>query len=88
MSSIFSQIIPIYELDELQEIFDYPNRRSLNRALNNGTLPLKLFKLRNRRVCHVAVVEQYFDKMKKDGMLHRDETLEEVQNETSDEWDR
>ena len=71
------KMLPIYDLDDLQEIFDYPNRRSINRALRTGALPIKMFLLRNRRVCHVAVVEKYFENMKKEGL----EALEEA------DWD-
>ena len=69
------KVLPIYELDELQEIFDYPNRRSLNRALRNGALPIKTFLLRNRRVCHVAVVERFFELMKKEGLAELEDAM-------------
>jgi hypothetical protein len=72
------KILPIYDLDELQEIFGYPNRRAINAALRSGALPIKLFMLRGKRVCHVAVVEKYFENMKKEGL----EALDDV------EWDR
>lgn len=62
------KMLPIYELDELMALFDYPNRRSLNRALRTGKLPIRTFLLRNRRVCHVAVVERYFEMLKQDGL--------------------
>ncbi len=62
------KILPIYDIDELIEIFDFPNRRSINRALRTGALPIKMFQLRGRRVCHVDVVERYFENMKKEGI--------------------
>jgi hypothetical protein len=68
-----AKILPIYDLDEIQEIFDYPNRRSLNRALRTGKLPIKMFWLRGRRVCHVAVIEKYFEKMKAEGLAALDD---------------
>lgn len=71
-----SRILPIYDLDELQEIFEYPNRRSLNTALRSGKLPIKTFVLRNRRVCHIAVVEKYMENMKEEGIA------------ALEEWDR
>lgn len=72
------KILPIYDLDELQEIFDYPNRRSINRALRTGALPIKMFWLNGKRVCHVAVVEKYFENMKEEGLA----ALED------NDWDR
>ena len=63
-----NKVLPIYDLDEMQEIFEYPNRRSLNHALRTGALPIKTFVLRGRRVCHVGVVEKYFDNMRDEGI--------------------
>ena len=68
LSKIMKETLPVYELDDLQEIFGYPNRRALNRALHSGALPIKTFKLRGVRVCHTAVVDQYFEQMKKEGL--------------------
>ena len=62
------KILPIYDLDELAEIFEYPNRRSINTALRTGALPIQMFVLRGKRVCHVAVVEKYFENMKEEGL--------------------
>ena len=75
------KILPIYDLDELAEIFDYPNRRAINRALRTGKLPLKMFELRGRRVCHAAVVEQLFENMNlKEGRVV------EIENIVSANW--
>ena len=71
-------ILPIYEVADLQEIFDYPNRRSICRALRTGALPIKMFRLRGRRVCHVDVVEQYMENMKTEGIAAL----------TKEAWDR
>jgi len=68
VGTFLKNTLPIYELDDLQEIFDYPNRRALNRALRSGALPIKIFKLRGVRVCHTAAVENYFDDLKAEGM--------------------
>ena len=62
-----SKVLPIYDMEELMEIFEYPNRRSLNRALRIGALPIKTFVLNGKRVCHIAVVEKYFEMQKEEG---------------------
>ena len=63
-----SKLLPIYDMQELQELFGYTNQRALRAALRSKRLPLKMFRLNGVRVCHQAVVEEWFEQMKRDGM--------------------
>jgi hypothetical protein len=63
-----NDILPILELEELIEIFEYPSARSARRAIHNGTFPVPIFKLANRTVAHVDAVELYFSEMRQASM--------------------
>jgi len=57
--------MPILELDELQEIFEYSSRRQLNRAIRLGRFPIPLFTFHGRRVAHSDAVDLFFEEKKK-----------------------
>lgn len=63
-----SKILPILELDELAELFDYPSLRQVKRAIRAGTFPIPLFKLGKRYVAHVDAVELWFTDQRKASM--------------------
>lgn len=63
-----SKILPILELDELAELFDYPSLRQVKRAIRNGTFPIPLFKLGKRYVAHVDAVELWFNQQREGSM--------------------
>ena len=65
------KILPIFELNELAEIFEYKNKRALQHAMRQGTFPIPTFKIppiTGRVVAHQAVVERYFDDMREEGL--------------------
>lgn len=68
------KVLPVFEMDELMEIFEYPNRRALNRALRTGRLPIDVFWLSGRRVCHVEVVNRFFEMKKEEGFALLEES--------------
>ena len=55
------KLLPILELDELMEIFEYPNKRSIRRAIRLGSFPVPTFELAGRTVAHVDVIDAYFE---------------------------
>lgn len=61
-------IAPVMELDELQEIFGYKNRRALQHALRTGKFPVATFEMADRTVAHVEVVAKYFEQKKQEGL--------------------
>ena len=66
--------MPILELDELQEIFEYPNRRSLNRSIRLGRFPIPLFTFQGRRVAHADAVDMFFEEKKTQAITIMQET--------------
>ena len=52
MTNPDEKILPILELEELVEIFDYTNRRAAVRAIKEGSFPVPVFKLAGRLVAH------------------------------------
>lgn len=59
-----NDILPILEMDELIELFDYGNIQRARRAIRNGTFPVPLFKLAGRNVAHVDAVTLYFNEQR------------------------
>lgn len=64
------EILPILELDELVELFEYKNRRAALHAIRVGRFPVKVFMLAGRRVAHVDSVAQYFKDLKAEADKH------------------
>lgn len=65
------KILPIFELDDLVEIFEYKNLRALQHAMRQGNFPIPTFRVppvTGRKVAHQAVVERYFEDMKEEGL--------------------
>ena len=60
--------LPIIELDELVELFQYTNRRALVRAIRLKRFPIKTFDVGGRLVAHAGAVDQYFDHMKAESL--------------------
>lgn len=58
------RLLPIFEFDELVEIFEYPNARAARRAIKSGTFPVPVFILANRTVSHVDAVTLYFSEQR------------------------
>jgi hypothetical protein len=69
-----NKYMPILEMDELQEIFEYPNRRSMNRSIRLGRFPVPLFMLQGRRVAHKDAVDLFFEEKKKQAIAHMQAT--------------
>jgi hypothetical protein len=72
------QILPIFEIDELIEIFGYKNKRAIQHAMRQGNFPIRTFKvppITGRVVVHQAVVERYFETMKEEGLEDLEDPL-------------
>jgi hypothetical protein len=68
------RLAPVFDLDELKEIFEYKNRRAVTNAIRNGTFPVKTFELGYRKiVAHVDVVNNFFKEQKEEGLAAQDE---------------
>ncbi len=68
-------LLPILELDELVETFEYKNLRAAKRAIRLGKFPIPTFDLAGRTVAHVDAVAKFFEQKKK-------EAIEQMEN-----WD-
>jgi hypothetical protein len=68
-------ILPILELDELVETFEYKNVRAAKRAIRLGKFPVPTFDLAGRTVAHVDAVTKFFEQKRK-------EAIEQMEN-----WD-
>jgi hypothetical protein len=66
------KLLPILELDELVEIFEYTNVRAARRAIRLKKFPVPTFELAGRTVAHEDAVELFMKRM-------RDEALEAMQ---------
>lgn len=62
-------ILPILEIDELAEIFEYPNVRQARRAIRAGKFPVPVFQFAGRTVAHVDAIEVYFEKQREASMM-------------------
>jgi len=61
-----NNILPILELDELVETFEYVNIRAAKRAIRLGIFPVPTFKLAGRTVAHVDAVAKFFEQKKRE----------------------
>lgn len=68
-------LLPILELDELVETFEYKNLRAAKRAIRLGKFPVPTFDLAGRTVAHVDAVGKFFEQKKR-------EAIEQMEN-----WD-
>jgi hypothetical protein len=68
MTNPDEKILPILEMDEMVEIFDYTNRRAAVRAIKQGTFPVPVFELAGRYVAHVDAVSLYFEEQRQASM--------------------
>lgn len=68
MTNPDEKILPILEMDEMVEIFDYTNRRAAVRAIKQGTFPVPVFELAGRLVAHVDAVSLYFEEQRQASM--------------------
>lgn len=59
-------ILPILELDELVETFEYVNIRAAKRAIRLGKFPVPTFDLAGRTVAHVDSVAKFFEQKKRE----------------------
>ena len=62
------KLLPIFEFDELVEIFEYTNSRAARRAIKNGTFPVPVFELANRTVAHIDAVTLFFSEQRQASM--------------------
>jgi hypothetical protein len=62
------RLLPILELDELIEIFEYTNERAARRAMRLGIFPVPTFQLAGRTVAHADAVALYMQEMRKVSM--------------------
>jgi hypothetical protein len=63
------KLLPILELDELVEIFEYTNVRAARRAIRLKKFPVPVFELAGRTVAHEDAVALFMNRM-------RDESLD------------
>jgi hypothetical protein len=68
MTNPDDRILPILEIDELVEIFEYTNRRAAVRAIKQGTFPVPVFTLAGRTVAHVDAVSLFFEEQRQASM--------------------
>lgn len=68
MTNPDDKLLPIFEIEELVEIFDYTNRRAAIRAIKDGTFPVPVFKLAKRWVSHIDAVNLYFEEQRQASM--------------------
>jgi hypothetical protein len=61
-----NNILPILELDELVETFEYKNLRAARRAIRLGKFPVPTFDLAGRTVAHVDAVAKFFEQKKRE----------------------
>ena len=61
-----NNILPILELDELVETFEYKNLRAARRAIRLGKFPVPTFDLAGRTVAHVDAVSKFFEQKKRE----------------------
>jgi hypothetical protein len=79
-----SRLSPVFEIDELTEIFGYANRRACVRAIRLGIFPVDTFEMAERTVAHVKVVKKYFDDHALIGLAKLGEQAGEVEDY---DWD-
>ena len=60
------RLLPVLELEELMEVFDYPNIRSVRRAIRMDKFPVPTFQLGGRTVAHVDVIDVFFKAKRKE----------------------
>lgn len=62
------KMLPIYELEELVEIFEYTNVRAARRAIRLKTFPVPTFELAGRTVAHIDAVDLLMQRMRDEAM--------------------
>jgi hypothetical protein len=62
------KLLPILELDELVEIFEYTNVRAARRAIRLKKFPVPVFELAGRTVAHEDAVELFMKRMRDEAL--------------------
>lgn len=62
------KLLPILELDELVEIFEYTNVRAARRAIRLETFPVPTFELAGRTVAHADAVDLFMKRKRDEAM--------------------
>lgn len=62
------KLLPIYELEELVEIFEYTNVRAARRAIRLGKFPVPTFELAGRTVAHIDAVDLLMQRKRDEAM--------------------
>lgn len=63
-------LLPIYELAELVEIFEYTNIRAARRAIRLEKFPVPVFELAGRTVAHIDSVDLLMKRKRQEAMRH------------------
>jgi hypothetical protein len=71
-------LLPILELDELVETFEYVNIRAAKRAIRLGKFPVPTFDLAGRTVAHVDAVGKFFEQKKKEAIRQMEDWDDEA----------
>lgn len=61
-------LLPIYELAELVEIFEYANIRAARRAIRLEKFPVPVFELAGRTVAHIDAVDLLMKRKRQEAM--------------------
>ena len=68
MTTPDDKLLPILELDELVEIFEYTNMRAARRAIRLGKFPVPTFELAGRTVAHADAVDLLMKRKRNEAM--------------------
>jgi len=63
-------LLPIYELAELVEIFEYTNIRAARRAIRLEIFPVPVFELAGRTVAHIDSVDLLMKRKRQEAMRY------------------
>lgn len=73
-----NRLLPIFEFDELVEIFEYTNERAARRAIRLGKFPVPTFELAGRTVAHGDAVNILMNRMRDAALAAIDASAEEI----------
>jgi len=62
------RMLPLYELDELVELFGYTNVRAVRRAIRLEIFPVPVFQLAGRTVAHIDAVDLFLKRKRQEAM--------------------
>lgn len=83
MTNPDDKLLPVLEMDELVELFEYKNRRAAVRAIKEGTFPVPVFTLApGRMVAHVDAISLFFEEQRQASMTWLKERYGITESET------